>query len=1487
MKGNIQVIQNYGDNQKVIFQQDNMAVDGVRKTIADIMTYKPNPSGTAAPAYMEVGVSSVSSYQIQAMTLGSAKGYYDKRDSRFWYSATEYSSTNYQQLPLKPNDYFEMFDSYSAIGYNSWMYDNVVDANILQSPTLSNLRKWEVMYKVPEDPSNPAMSRQETSVEGTPTNVTRFELTKGQQAVTLRQQVPLRLGENYYLYTNGKSYQATFDFRIGRGRNGITFEYYDFNNREFVPKTNLDAMTRETILLKSAFDVNEFRFQLKGNEVDQPLELNNEYFVEYVFPAQAFVDSEFSPWENDQQNPYVDIARLELCDASHQILKNPNFLTSQSRMINNDFRITNDLTELNAVRPGLSNSLGYRHLTGWSVVNPILNSDDPGTEELNGDLGSIKPAITSHLESTVFSSMTDGVILYTSGTNLIDSSGAISLAQSFGVGDEVRNDYAFPSLLSDVPTNLNAANGQSDNNSTFMLSLETMVSGTSTAANSGHLQISLLRNSDGFYYSFNQNPITNISNKFEAEDIPLTIPYSIKDYWLQVGVPVVLPADANRDSYTLSIKASGRTDTNGFCNYAIKDFSFGELQGWRTYMYDQSGLALWSLSSQGYTNMTSGYLYSGLSFSGPTTQEFGWSAGYLEAVNDTRTSFKNQIVQNFGGLEPTKSYRLSLKGSAKGDSFGTAPTSTDNNAFLALLKARAKIRQTGKNNILSQYMKDAAVYSGSTYPVSNLNPYSNNGQSFRRTFPQFQKTLEDSTTKPTDWGILLGPSGTGANNYAFEDSRGNEGNYTLSMDVFNSHDEGSYFVLSSAPGAFFDWAINDWVVYDAASPLKPEYMAGTSGTFFLPLPKQRNTDDYTSFKYPHPINFQSVDLEPTDDPTPDDTGSRGTYKITAGLFGPNAAEGSTLVKNISLAGAGEEPNVDMWKDLYYQWETGRWSPIPNQGNINANMSNANHPVRNFVAAPSAIITNMCLYGLGKDTEYQLNIINTSGGEFTFNDVALTDTALIANPGTDRWVRDSSIFTSEFYGNSHYKNYTNGVVIKYYSTLGEVSDPSSLTPPRPAQTPKFASVASQVSSLGVPTLTFPAVNTSIVRYPWILSNFTLDDYGLQGGDEFAFGYDTLLTLENGDVKGYVSMEVESDGNVYHYDFTTKNWIPGGSRREMVFTIEPNNASVISNDTTSFWTKIATPQITAPTFGPNTKMVASLRIVPSSDSNSDILVKDFRMYKTIEARRQDAANLLGTEYRVSGDTFLFPEFPTPMDESLQSKGKTGTPGELGHFLNRIPYFEASSYALNLVRTYNSPADPSITGEKTLEEAVSMGAYLPSEGFYFGPGAFGTSGVSGLMSGTLNAVGVVNSDGYIYQHPFAATNENDASAGFVTSSYVHSPYGGWTHKPKVNRYVLKVHKNDWKFIDYYMGGIGALGLNVFDYKKTHEKLGTSLMVSSNSVSYSQGSRVALYNVADPSRNPVFRLTNKKVTFAPGLHIDYQNTDWLTIIWDIDFLK
>tara|TARA_R110000751_G_scaffold205750_1_gene309883 strand:- start:165 stop:797 length:633 start_codon:yes stop_codon:yes gene_type:complete len=208
------------------------------------------------------------------------------------------------------------------------------------------------------------------------------------------------------------------------------------------------------------------------------------------------------------------------------------------------------------------------------------------------------------------------------------------------------------------------------------------------------------------------------------------------------------------------------------------------------------------------------------------------------------------------------------------------------------------------------------------------------------------------------------------------------------------------------------------------------------------------------------------------------------------------------------------------------------------------------------------------------------------------------------------------------------------------------------------------------------------------------------------------------------------------------------------------------------------------------------------------------------------------------------------------------------------------------------------PSITGEKTWEEAITNGAYLPSAGLYFGSGTYGLANSkqpygldpsAGMVSGTLNQVGVVNSDGYIYRHPVSdKTSWNDdardASAGFLVSSYTH---GAGTYKHKTIRYILKVERDDWRFLDYYMGGLGAIGLNTLNYKETYKKLGTAFQLSAtaDAGSYTAGSRLGLYKIADPDRNPIFHLTNKKVMFPSGLKIDYNNTTHITIIWDINY--
>ena len=158
IKGSVEIIKTYKGKDTTLFSDSNMVVDGLRKTIADVMTFMPNPSANSTGTGVRHwnGVSSVSSYQIQAMTIGSAKDYYTKRDSRFIFSSQATSSQNYQLMTPKDDDLYPLFDVYSGVGFNQWRYDNQVDANLLQSPTLgANIfaenSAWEITYA--DDPS--------------------------------------------------------------------------------------------------------------------------------------------------------------------------------------------------------------------------------------------------------------------------------------------------------------------------------------------------------------------------------------------------------------------------------------------------------------------------------------------------------------------------------------------------------------------------------------------------------------------------------------------------------------------------------------------------------------------------------------------------------------------------------------------------------------------------------------------------------------------------------------------------------------------------------------------------------------------------------------------------------------------------------------------------------------------------------------------------------------------------------------------------------------------------------------------------------------------------------------------------------------------------------------------------------------------------------------------------------------------------------------
>ena len=1500
IKGNIEIFQSYGDEHKSLYTGSNMVVDGFRKTIADVMTYMPNPSGGV---HMEVGTSSVSSYQIQAMTLGSAKEGYSQRDSRFWYSGMATSAENYQLLPVTDNAVFEMWDCYSSIGFNQWKYDNQVDANLLVNPTLRTTAGWTVNYlhNMSEGMLTPTT---DITSEGE-VHITKFELVAGQEQVTLRQRLPeMEMGGVYTLYTNGKALNATMDIRISRGKNDVPLEYYDFVTERFVVLDKDNTDLSHTVRLKNFYEVDEFRFRLNGSARDQAFQPNNEYFVEYIFPSIGFVDESFAPWDENYVNPYINIVRLEVCDERHQILRNPNFLEHQSLLMNNDFDIVAEFPASDAKNPNGCSQAGLYKTPGWTQLNPLVrDSSDPGNREDNNQVGAVFPLSTN--QKAIDLTQLDGIALYASSIDL-DSSGAALIEQTFNLGNEYKNTFAFANENSREPELLAAANGQYDNNRTLMLSFDTMVSGEATAANCGNLQVTLTRDSDGFKYSFTQQSITLQNDIWVAGGNTFNTSYTAKNTWYHTGVQVILPADAQQESYTISIAGTGRSDgTNGFCYYLIRNFSFGPLAGWRTYVYDQSGISKWAINSDG-PRVTPGKLFSGLQLSATRYATLGGTAAadITASINGINVPAKTQLVQNFVGLEPTKTYRVAVKGTYAGN---TLPQ------FKYSLKAKARTTPgTNNYNVLSTWMQEnGGNYSALNTPT-NLNPYFTNTAAHRATHPFFSKSLNDESSTPLDWGLWVTASGSSAASSITSDTlAANAGEYTLSMKVFNSLNTPSYFVLSSmSEGSgfptFFNWETAEWDSFVTGTI--PRYRGSASGMYFLPLPSETNTSNFTPYTYSNKVTLPSVNsgiLRRYYAETPDTLGSRGDYRITAGVYGPNAEAGSTLISDLALKGPGLGTNVDIWKELYYNFTAGDWQPEPIQA-TDYYSENTDDSPESFISCPSNLISKMALYGLDRDTEYQLNIIDAAGGVYTLYDVSLQDVSLVASNGRSRWIRDASKWTSEPYGNTHYDEYDDGAVFKLRNRnngaaiLSNTTSPSAMTA---WTTPGGLMFKATSGGGGVANPIFVPLmqiqnETSLSFAPWLTQNFTLGEYNLKSGELFAVGLEGI-SLDTATDSIKVALEAKYNGVRYQYDLTTREWNPGTEPRLLSFPLY--NRSAQSTDEffadAKTWNQLISSQVITPPFGPNTKITASFIVDAGGTNARDIAIKDFKVYKWTDASSH--------HYHVSGATFNFPEFPTPADITLQSTQPSGNPGELGQFLNRINFFDyypakLTSQAatdgpdLSGLRAINNPMAPSITGEKTLEEAVAMGAYLPSAGLFFGSGTYGLQNSQqpyglapsgGLVSGVLNQMGVVNSDGYIYRNVLASPDDSarDASAGFIVSSYLSTPANTYSHKTL--RYVLKLHKDDWRFLDYYMGGLGALGLNSLDYKKSYKKLGTAFQISGTGTTYDGTSRVGLYKIADPSRNPVFNLTNKKVTFPPGLKIDYDNTDHITIIWDINY--
>lgn len=289
-----------------------------------------------------------------------------------------------------------------------------------------------------------------------------------------------------------------------------------------------------------------------------------------------------------------------------------------------------------------------------------------------------------------------------------------------------------------------------------------------------------------------------------------------------------------------------------------------------------------------------------------------------------------------------------------------------------------------------------------------------------------------------------------------------------------------------------------------------------------------------------------------------------------------------------------------------------------------------------------------------------------------------------------------------------------------------------------------------------------------------------------------------------------------------------------------------------------------------YGPNMYKRAITRPIDLSDNRFTPTTKIRLGIREISLKQEDVLSIKNWDfYRVTPKptSGSLPVFPNPVDTTVQP-ATTETPGDLGHFSNRIAL---TSY-LSSVR---------------LERALADGGWAPPASFTQGAGKYSGKvspiAVSGsVVSGVANKYGIVNSDGIVYKLP---PGESAISNKFFmngVSSTVSSLGGG----SSAMLYIFDVSSDDLDFFDHY-GGIGGIGLWALNADETFKKFDKySHDITTTNTVYDLSAyplATSLYNVTDVTRNPVYRLFSKKVFKNP---LQKGPADFIRIKWYVQLV-
>ena len=269
----------------------------------------------------------------------------------------------------------------------------------------------------------------------------------------------------------------------------------------------------------------------------------------------------------------------------------------------------------------------------------------------------------------------------------------------------------------------------------------------------------------------------------------------------------------------------------------------------------------------------------------------------------------------------------------------------------------------------------------------------------------------------------------------------------------------------------------------------------------------------------------------------------------------------------------------------------------------------------------------------------------------------------------------------------------------------------------------------------------------------------EDLSIKTERDIAIGFNHL-SEDMSRLELYVQVKAE-DGRIWSWDPSSNSW--ANRQENYAIKVTATSGTLHRVYLTSNQTRISeqeyfrSPSIKVPRkFGKNS--LWKIGISPKLKNqlphqHSRCLVNNVRFYEVLP---QDL------------NVPVLPEFPNPMDKSVQSKGDSTEPDREGHYLNFLSYSSILDMSQSELVRHGAYLPPS---------GMDHPSSFPFSGIYFASSTFGNPGstltsandMSGYQYGEMTRRHMISPLGYIMKNPLPPDEQcvYDSSNGFVVSS------------------------------------------------------------------------------------------------------------------------